>query len=273
MDIRTDQMTVDVPTEKMIGLKRDGVGHLIFNQPEKRNATSLEMWQAAKIILDDFAADDDIRCMVMSGTGGKAFVSGADISQFEKARSDANAAAEYERISAEGKEALKNFAKPVIAQIQGYCLGGGMSVAMAADFRVCSDDSQFGIPAARLGIAYGYDAIHNLTSLVGPSLAKDILITARRIKADEALRIGLVNRVVPAEELEAAVAEYTDAIINNAPLSMQAAKKTVTEILKNPDDRDMDGLAAMQKRCFDSNDYKEGRTAFMEKRKPAFTGS
>jgi enoyl-CoA hydratase len=264
---------MDLPTDKMIGEKRNGVGHMIFNQPEKRNATSLEMWQAAKIILDDFAADPDIRCLVLSGAGDKSFVAGADISQFEKARSDANAAAEYERISAEGKAALNSFPKPIIAQIQGFCLGGGLVVAMAADFRICSDDSQLGVPAARLGIAYSYDAIYRLNSLVGPSFAKDILITARRIKADEALRIGLVNRSVPASELDATVAEYTDAILENAPLSMQASKMTIGEILKSPADRDMAALDAMGQQCFDSNDYTEGRTAFMAKRKPVFTGA
>lgn len=264
---------MDLPTDKMIGEKRDGVGHLIFNNPEKRNATSLEMWQAAKIILDDFATDPEIRCLVVSGAGDKSFVAGADISQFEKARSDANAAAEYARISSEGKQALKNFEKPSIAMIQGYCLGGGMEVALSTDFRICSDDSQLGIPAARLSIAYSYDAIHRLYSLVGPSMAKDILITARRIKADEALRIGLVNQVFSAADLEAKVAEYTDAILENAPLSMQASKLTVGEILKNPEDRDMAAIEEIGKRCFDSNDYKEGRTAFMEKRKPVFNGT
>ncbi|MBL24744.1 MAG: enoyl-CoA hydratase [Rhodospirillaceae bacterium] len=264
---------MDLPTDKMIGEKRDGVGHLIFNNPEKRNATSLEMWQAAKIILDDFSEDPRVRCLVVSGAGDKSFVAGADISQFEKARSNADAAAEYEKISAEGKAALANFQKPIIAMIQGYCLGGGMAVALSADFRICSDDSQLGIPAARLSIAYSYDAIYKLCTLVGPSYAKDILITARRIKADEAHRIGLVNRVVPASELEAAVAEYTDAILENAPLSIQATKMTVTEILKNPEDRDMEALKEIGRICFDSNDYKEGRTAFMEKRKPVFTGT
>ena len=264
---------MNLPTDKMIGKKVGGVGHMIFNQPEKRNATSLEMWQAAKIILDDFAADPNIRCLVLSGAGDKSFVAGADISQFEKSRSDANAAAEYERISAEGKQSLNDFPKPVIAKIQGFCLGGGLVVAMAADFRICSDDSQLGVPAARLSIAYSYDAIRRLCSLVGPSYAKDILITARRIQADEALRIGLVNRVVAVADLDGAVAEYTDAIEENAPLSMQASKLTVTEILKDSSERDLAAIDEIGRICFDSNDFKEGRTAFMEKRRPVFTGT
>lgn len=259
-------------TDKMIGEKRNGVGHLIFNNPEKRNATSLEMWQAAKVALDDFSKDPDVKCLVVSGAGDKSFVAGADISEFEKARSDANAAAEYARISSEGKKALKNFPKPSISMIQGYCLGGGMEVALSTDFRICSEDSQLGIPAARLSIAYSFDAIHRLCSLVGPSIAKDILITARRIKAPEALRIGLVNQVTTLAGLEEKVTEYTQAILENAPLSMQASKLTVDEILKNPADRNLVAIEEIGKTCFNSKDYREGRTAFMEKRKPVFTG-
>ena len=263
---------MDLKTDKMIGEKRSGVGHLIFNNPEKRNATSLEMWQAAKVALDDFSEDPDVKCLVVSGAGDKSFVAGADISEFEKARSDANAAAKYARISSEGKEALKNFPKPSISMIQGYCLGGGMEVALSTDFRICSEDSQLGIPAARLSIAYSFDAIQRLCSLVGPSSAKDILITARRIKAPEALRIGLVNQVTTLAGLEGEVSEYTQAILENAPLSMQASKLTVDEILKNPADRNLVDIAEIGKTCFNSKDYREGRTAFMEKRKPVFTG-
>lgn len=264
---------MDLKTDKMIGEIKDGVGHLIFNNPEKRNATSLAMWQAAKTVLDSFATDSSVKCLVVSGAGDKSFVSGADISEFEKARSDAKAAAEYAHISSEGKEALKNFPKPSISMIQGYCLGGGMEVALSTDFRICSEDSQLGIPAARLSIAYSFDAIHRLYSLVGPSTAKDILITARRIKADEALQIGLVNKVSSVADLHKEVKAYTQAISENAPLSMQASKLTVDEILKNPDVRNLKAIEEISKACFDSADYREGRTAFMEKRKPIFTGS
>ena len=264
---------MELETDKMLAEKIDGVGWMTFNNPERRNATSLEMWQAIGVIMEEFARDPEIRCCVMTGAGDKAFVSGADISQFKDMRSDADAAAEYDRISAEARQKLALFPKPLIAMIRGYCLGGGLGVAMNADFRIASDDSQFGIPAARLGIAYTFENVKRLVSLVGPSYAKEILITARRLKAEEALRIGLVNRVVSADGLRDAVAEFTDAITVNAPLSMKASKLIVAEILKDKDERDYDLIETLKRECFDSNDYKEGREAFMEKRKPVFTGT
>lgn len=264
---------MELETDKMLAEKIDGVGWMTFNNPERRNATSLEMWQAIGVIMEEFARDPDVRCCVMTGAGDKAFVSGADISQFKDMRSDADAAAEYDRISAEARMKLALFPKPLIAMIRGYCLGGGLGVAMNADFRIASDDSQFGIPAARLGIAYTFENVKRLVTLVGPSYAKEILITARRLKAEEALRIGLVNRVVSADGLRDAVAEYTDAITVNAPLSMKASKLIVAEILKDKDERDYDLIETLKRECFDSDDYKEGREAFMEKRKPVFTGT
>ena len=260
-------------TDKMIAEKKNGVGWMTFNNPARRNATSLEMWQAIGVIMNDFARDPSVKCCVMKGAGDKAFVSGADISQFKEKRSDADAAAQYDRISEEARRGLVNFQKPLIAMIRGYCLGGGLGVAMNADFRIASEDSQFGIPAARLGIAYTFENIKRLVGLVGPSYAKDILITARRLSAAEAYQIGLINRVVPVDKLEEAVAEYTDAITVNAPLSMKASKLIIAEILKDKDERDYKMIDGLKRECFDSNDYKEGREAFMEKRKPVFTGA
>jgi len=260
-------------TDKMIAEKKGGVGWMTFNNPARRNAMSLEMWEAVGEIMDDFMADPAVKCCVMRGAGDKAFVSGADISQFKEKRSDADAAAEYDRISSGARQKLGLFQKPLIAMIRGYALGGGLGVAMSADFRIATEDSQFGIPAARLGIAYTFENIKRLVDLVGPSRAKEILITARRLTATEAYQIGLINKVVPVGKLEEAIAEYTDAITVNAPLSMKASKLIIAEILKDKDDRDYDLVESLKSECFDSNDYKEGREAFMEKRKPVFTGT
>ncbi len=258
---------------KMLAEATDGVGLITFNQPEKRNAMSVEMWQGLGEILDAFAEDAAIRVVVLTGAGDRAFVSGADISQFEKARANADAQAEYERLTSAGRETLARFPKPLIARIRGFCLGGGLGIAMQADLRIASSDSEFGIPAARLGIAYGFEAVRTLVSLVGPAHARMILYTGGRIGAAEALRIGLVNRVVEPGELSGAVQALARTLAENAPLSIAASKLAIAAAVKDPAERDLDGLARAAGRCFDSADYREGRIAFMEKRRPRFTGS
>jgi enoyl-CoA hydratase/carnithine racemase len=259
-------------SEKIISEKRDGVGWVTINNPERRNAISLDMWEAMGAAFDDFAADDGVRCVVMHGAGDKAFASGADISQFEKNRSSAEAAKEYARISSGARNRMLAFEKPFIAMIRGYCMGGGLGLAMTADIRVAADDAVFGIPAARLSIAYDFLNLGNLVRLVGPSRAKEILLTAKRYSAEEALHMGLVNQVAALAELESAVADMTGRMVDNAPLSMRASKLTIDEIVKDARDRDMDKVEALSRACFDSEDYREGRTAFMEKRKPVFQG-
>ncbi len=259
-------------TDKMIAETGNGIGWMIFNNPERRNALSLEMWEAIAAILDSFQRDDSVRVVVMKGTGDKAFVSGADISQFEDQRKNAEQAERYSAMSSGARQKLAGLDKPLIAMIRGYCLGGGLSVAMSADIRIASKDAQLGIPAARLGIAYGYESLEQLVNLVGPSFAKEILFSARRFSADEALRIGLVNRVVPVDELERTVCELADTIASNAPLSVKATKMTVAQVLKDPANRDLKSVEQIVKTCFDSQDYAEGRQAFLEKRKPQFTG-
>ena len=259
-------------TDKMIARKNDGVGWMIFNNPERRNAVSMAMWEAVGNIISEFASDDEVRVVVMSGAGDRAFVSGADISEFAENRNSAEAEERYSSATAQAHKAMAAFQKPLIAMIQGYCIGGGVAVAMAADIRIAADDTQYSVPAARLGLGYGYSGLNTLVSLVGPAMAKEIFFTARRYSAEEALAMGLVNRVVPADQLENVVAEYTAMITENAPLTNQAAKSTVREILKNPENRDLKSLEAQIKACFDSEDFTEGRTAFMEKRKPNFQG-
>ena len=257
---------------KMLAARGDGVGVVTFNQPEKHNAISVEMWQGLADILDEFAADTAVRVVILTGAGARAFVSGADISQFEKQRSNADAQRAYDEQTSIGRRKLAEFPKPTIARIRGYCLGGGLAIAIHADLRIASPDSQFGIPAAKLGIAYGFEGLRRLVSLVGPAHARMILYTGERISADEARRIGLVNRVVPAEELESAVDKIAHTIASNAPLSVAASRIAIDQVLLDPAERDLDALARATAVCFDSEDYREGRAAFLEKRPPVFKG-
>jgi enoyl-CoA hydratase len=257
---------------KILQSVTDGVGIITFNNPEKRNAMSLEMWEGFGSALTELRDDPAVRVVIMVGAGDKAFVSGADISQFEKTRHNAEASEEYSRRSAAQRALLADYPKPTIACIRGFCLGGGMQVAMLADMRIASDNSQFGIPAAKLGIAYGYDGLRNLVSLVGPSWARLIMYTGMRIDSAEALRIGLVDRVIPDAELWDATMEIATTISGNAPLAIQAAKITIAEVLKDPGQRDMDAIKQIGIACMDSEDFREGRRAFMDKRKPKFSG-
>ena len=257
---------------KMLAAVADGVGRITFNQPEKRNAMSVEMWDGLTDILQAWEADPSVRVVVLTGAGDKAFVSGADISQFAKSRSNSDAQKEYDKLTSAGRRKLAAFEKPVIARIQGFCLGGGLGIAMQADLRIASDGSAFGIPAAKLGIAYGFDMVSRLIGLVGHANARTLLFTGERIDAQEAGRIGLVNQVVPDGELDATVDKLARGIAGNAPLSIKGMKFILDQALRDPAQRDMDGVLAAVGACFDSADYTEGRTAFMEKRRPAFQG-
>ncbi|CCE01304.1 enoyl-CoA hydratase [Bradyrhizobium sp. STM 3809] len=250
----------------------DGVGIVTFNNPEKRNAMSLQMWEGLGQALTALRDDDAVRVAVLTGAGDKAFVSGADISQFEQSRHNAEASEAYAQRSAAQRALLADFPKPTIACIRGFCLGGGLQIAMLTDMRVASADSQFGIPAARLGIAYGYDGLRNLVSLVGPSQARLLLYTGQRIDAAEALRIGLIDRMMATDELLPATRDIARTIAGNAPLAVQAAKITIAEVLKDESRRDMAAIKRIGDACMDSEDFREGRRAFMEKRKPAFKG-
>ncbi len=260
-------------TNKMIAEKEGRIGWITFNNPSKRNAVSLEMWEALSEIVRDFDRDDTVRVVVLRGTGDKAFVSGADISEFEQKRHSSASRRSYDERAALATDLLSRSSKPVIAMIRGFCIGAGMAIALSADIRFATPDSRFGIPAARLGLGYGYAGAKALTDLVGPSHAKDIFFSARFLDTDEAYRMGLVNRIVSEDELETAVRSYVELIANNAPLTIKAAKAAVNGARNDPPERDLDEIARMVDACFDSSDYAEGRRAFLEKRTPKFTGS
>ena len=259
-------------TTKMIAEKDGPIGHIIFNNPARHNAVSLDMWEAVPKILDDYEADDRIRVIVLSGAGGKAFVSGADISEFKEKRATEEAAAAYSRISEGARKRIEETPKPTIAMIRGYCIGGGVGTALACDMRIAAEGSRFGIPAAKLGLGYAYDGIRKLIDLVGPACAREIFYTARQFSAEEALRMGLVNQLVPPGELETYVRDYCEMIAANAPLTVRSVKVIVAEALKDAHARDMALTKRVVEECFASEDYAEGRTAFMEKRKPVFKG-
>ncbi len=250
----------------------EGVGVVTFNNPDKRNAMSLDMWEGLGQALIELRDDADVRVVILTGAGDKAFMSGADISQFEKTRHNAQASEEYSKRSATQRALLADYPKPTIACIRGFCLGGGMQVAMMSDIRLASENSQFGIPAAKLGIAYGYDGLKHLVSLVGPSWARLLMYTGMRIDSAEALRIGLVDRVLSDAELWNATLDTARSIAGNAPLAIKAAKITIAQVLKDESHRDMDAIKAIGTACMDSEDFREGRQAFMEKRKPQFKG-
>ncbi len=259
-------------TDQLIVEKKDGVGRITFDNQAKRNALTYEMWQGLPVVLDDFAQDDGVRVIVLAGAGGKAFSAGADISQFEKQRSSEDTIAVYDQAVAEATNALVGARKPLIARIDGFCIGGGLGVAMCCDLRFAAEDSRFAIPAAKLGLGYKLNGLKYLIDVVGPSAAMEILFTARQFDAEEAFAMGLVNRVVAPGEVEAFVDDYARTIAENAPLTVLAAKTVVREAVKDPDDRDLALCQKVVDDCFASDDYKEGRKAFMEKRKPRFKG-
>jgi enoyl-CoA hydratase len=257
----------------IIGEKADSIALLTFNNPDRRNAVNLDMWRATDSLLQEFENDPSIRVVIMRGAGGKAFVSGSDISQFEDQRKNAEQSALFSQHSAQALQRMAAFSKPLIAMIQGYCIGAGVRIAAAADIRIASEQSQFAIPAAKLGLGYSFESAEKLVGLVGAAAAKEMLFTGRRICAEEALSIGLVNHVVPDEYLEEAVRNLAADIAHNAPLTIRAAKIAIDQVLLQPAERDMALVEASIRACFDSQDYTVGRKAFAEKQVPRFTGS
>lgn len=260
-------------TDRILTHVADGIGWLTLNNPERRNAISIDMWRGIGAALETFQHDASVRVVVLRGAGGKAFASGADISEFEQHRANAAQRKEYADAGAHGNEWLRRLDKPLLALIEGYCVGGGLGVALCADVRFATPASRFAIPAAKLGLAYEYPGVAALARLVGPSAARDILFSARLVEADEALRLGLVNFVVPADEIEARVRAYATTIAGHAPLTLRAVKAAVNAFERAPvSDAEAADVAALVDACFDSEDYAEGRRAFLEKRPPRFRG-
>lgn len=254
-------------------IRREGaVGWIVFSNPARHNALTYDMWRALPQALAGFSADPQVRVVVLAGDGDKAFVSGADISQFEVARGTDEAEHEYNRAVEEAFVAPIHCAKPVIAKIRGTCMGGGLGLAAACDIRFAADDAVFRMPAARLGVGYGFSGMQRFVQMLGPLHTSDIFFSARRFDAQEALRMGFVNRVVPTGDLDREVGAYCKTVVENAPLSVVAAKAAIRAALQDPDARDTRSLEKIINSCWVSGDYREGRDAFMQKRKPDFKG-
>lgn len=260
-------------TDKVLTEQSGDIARIIFNQPEKRNAVSLEMWEAVEAAATRFAGDDSVRILILSGAGGKAFVSGADVSKFETERASAGAVTHYNATTKRVYDLIEAFPKPTIAQIDGFCIGGGVALSLCCDLRICGEGSQFAVPAAKLGLGYGFEGINRLVNVVGPAFAKEIFFTARRFNAEEARVMGLVNRVVPDDNVGKVALETAEMIAANAPMTVNSVKYIIGQTVTDESRRDLDECAARVKACFDSADYIEGRRAFLEKRKAKFVGA
>jgi enoyl-CoA hydratase len=252
--------------------KHGSVGWIVFNQPQKKNAINDAMWRGIAPAMKQFDADSEVRCVAFRGAGTEAFSAGADISEFQKIRAERKAVSQYDGLLDEVLHAIQDSRKPSLAMIHGFCMGGGLEVALACDLRYCGASAQFGIPAAKLGLAYNIEGHKRLLETVGQARAREIMFLGRRYPADEALAMGLVHRVYPDASLQGEIDGVLKTLCENAPLSIANSKTMIEEYVKSAGTPDAAAMAAAMERCAKSADYEEGRRAFMEKRKPRFTG-
>jgi len=265
-------MTEISPTPHIKSWCEDTVGHMQFNRPKNKNAISAQMWAAIPQIMAQLDRNNTIRSIVLSGAGTDSFSAGADISEFSANRTDKAAAHTYEDLNIKAFAAIANSPKPTIARISGFCMGGGLALALSCDLRIAAENAVFCLPPAKLGLAYPIEGIRQLLNIVSPSIAKEMIYTARRLNALEASRTGLVNQVTTSDQLEDTVADLCDIIARNAPLTITASKQTIDELQRNRENPDMEKLKNLSAKCFDSDDYREGQAAFAEKREPVFKG-
>ncbi|MCD0504257.1 enoyl-CoA hydratase [Bordetella petrii] len=269
----TQRILQDRITENLIVEKRGAAGWITFNDPGRHNAVSYAMWEGLPIALQALREDSAIRVVVLTGAGERAFVSGANISQFDTLRSGEEAVQAYEKVAEAAQLALYDYDKPTVARIKGYCIGGGLNIALCCDLRIASQDSSFAIPAGKLGLGYRMTAIRNLVTAVGSARALEIFLTAARYTAGEAEARGLVHQVVAADGLDEAVDGMVAKIAANAPLTLYAGKKMIRQMQQLGPGVDAQAMQQLVMACFESNDYREGRKAFAEKRAPVFTGT
>jgi enoyl-CoA hydratase/carnithine racemase len=258
---------------KILTRRAGPVGEIILNNPARHNAISLEMWERLTDALADAAADNAVRVLVISGAGGKAFASGADLSTYGAEGGDLDVVRRYGKLAGLTADALYNFPKPTMAKIHGACVGGGVNLAVCCDMRIAATDASFSIPAAKLGVGYALDGVKRLAEVVGLPVAMDLFFTARSVSAEEALRIGLVNRVVSSSDVDDVMAETARIVSENAPLTIAGIKAIARELGKPAGARDLDKLERFAEACYASRDFAEGRNAFLEKRKPEFNGT
>ena len=264
-------MKLDIETKKIeASIDQTGIGWLIFNNPDRHNALSLEMWKGIGDAFEQFNDANDVRAVIMRGAGGKAFVSGADISEFDKERANALQRETYGEVAGRATHWLNKFEKPLIALVEGYCIGGGLATALSADIRFASPDSKFGIPAAKLGLGYEYEGLAKLARVVGPSRARDIMFSARFMEAEEALAMGLINFIVSRDKIQDSCVEYASLVAANAPLTVKAAKAALNAWERGGEEKEVVLVKELVDACFNSEDYKEGRRAFGAKEKPQF---